>query len=80
MYGADWCSDCRRSKSLLDRLDVGYEYVDVERVEGAADAAKEAASGRMNIPVIVFPDGAVQIEPSDRDLTGKLVELGLTAA
>ncbi|MCB1282471.1 MAG: hypothetical protein KDB18_13195, partial [Salinibacterium sp.] len=29
MYGADWCSDCRRSKKLLDEMDVDYEYVDL---------------------------------------------------
>ena len=30
MLGADWCPDCRRSKALLDRLGVAYEYVDLE--------------------------------------------------
>jgi mycoredoxin len=79
MYGADWCSDCRRSKSVLDRLEVEYDYIDIERVDGAADAARDAAKGRMNIPVIVFPDGAVQIEPTDPELSGKLAELGLAA-
>jgi len=80
MYGADWCSDCRRSKALLDRLDVAYDYIDIERVDGAADAAQQAANGRMNIPVVVFPDGAVQIEPTDPQLSGKLGELGLVSA
>jgi len=71
MYGADWCSDCRRSKALLDREGVDYEYVDVEQSAEAADAAK-AISGRMNIPVIVFSDGSFQVEPSDAELLAKL--------
>lgn len=75
MYGADWCSDCRRSKSLLDTLDVAYDYVDVEQSAEAADAAR-AVSGRINIPVIVFPDGAFQVEPSNADLTAKLTAVG----
>ena len=71
MYGADWCSDCRRSKALLDREGVDYDYVDVEQSAEAADAAK-AISGRTNIPVIAFPDGSFQVEPSDAELLAKL--------
>ena len=29
-YGAQWCGDCRRSKSLMDTLNVGYDEFDVE--------------------------------------------------
>ena len=71
MYGADWCSDCRRAKALLDREGVDYDYVDVEQSAGAADAAR-AISGRTNIPVIAFPDGSFQVEPSDAELLAKL--------
>jgi mycoredoxin len=75
MFGADWCSDCRRSKGLLDSLGVDYDYVDVEAdVEGADRAF--AVSGRTSIPVIVFPDGAHQVEPTNADLTAKLQEVG----
>lgn len=76
MYGAGWCSDCRRSKALLDGLGVEYTYVDVEESAEAADAAR-AISGRTNIPVIVFPDGAFQVEPSDADLRAKIEALAL---
>ena len=75
MYGAMWCGDCRRSKSLLDTLGVDYDYVDLEEVPEAADVAAELA-GRKNIPVISFPDGAVQVEPTDPQLHAKLTELG----
>ena len=75
MYGADWCSDCRRSKALLDSKGVVYTYVDVEAVLEGADAAR-AISGRTSIPVISFPDGTHQVEPSNADLEAKLVEVG----
>jgi len=74
MYGAEWCSDCRRSKKLLDDTGVSYEYIDLEVVPEAADAAL-AISGRTNIPVIVFSDGTHQVEPSNADLEAKLAEL-----
>ncbi|SDN72616.1 Glutaredoxin [Cryobacterium flavum] len=75
MYGAEWCGDCRRSKSLLDRLEVDYDYVDLLLVEDGADRAR-AISGRTNIPVIVFPDDTHMVEPSDAEVRTKLTQLG----
>ena len=75
MYGADWCRDCRRSEALLNQLGVDWVKVDVEQSAEAAETAK-SISGRMNIPVVHFPDGSFQVEPSDADLKAKLEELG----
>lgn len=74
MYGADWCSDCRRSKKLLDEMGVDYEYVDLVADPAAADRAK-AISGRTSIPVIAFSDGTHLVEPSDAELRGKVEAL-----
>lgn len=71
MFGADWCSDCRRSKKLLDGLGIDYDYVDVEAEKDGADRAF-AVSGRKQIPVIVFPDGTHLVEPTDAELSAKL--------
>lgn len=71
VYGADWCSDCRRSKALLDTEGVDYTWIDVEADESAAAKAL-AISGRTSIPVVVFPDGAYLVEPSDEALKAKL--------
>ena len=71
MYGAEWCSDCRRSKKLLDEKGVAYEYIDLEAVPEAAEAAL-AISGRTNIPVISFADGSHLVEPSNAELEAKL--------
>ena len=76
MFGAEWCRDCRRSKALLEKLGVDYDYIDLEAVDDGADRAK-AISGRTNIPVVVFPDGSHQVEPTDADLQAKLEELAL---
>ena len=73
MYGAEWCSDCRRSKRLLDARGVDYDYVDLETVADGADRAK-AISGRTQIPVVVFPDGTHFTEPTDAELVAKLDE------
>ncbi len=76
MYGADWCRDCRRTKAQLDDLGLAYDYVDVEHDDDAAEEAKRI-SGRMNIPVVVFPDGSHQVEPSNAEVEAKLAELAL---
>ena len=75
MFGAEWCGDCRRSKKLLDVLNVDYDYVDLESVDDGADRA-HAISGRTRIPVIVFPDGTHVVEPSDSTLHAKLTAFG----
>ena len=75
-YGADWCSDCRRSKTLLNTLAVQYEMKDVEQsLEFTAEA--EAIAGRKNIPVVLFKDGTHLVEPSDAELKAALAERGL---
>lgn len=71
MYGADWCRDCRRTESLLNDLGVEWTKVDVETSAEAA-ATAQSISGRMNIPVVVFPDGSHLVEPSDAAVREKL--------
>lgn len=77
-YGAEWCSDCRRSKKLMDTL--GVDYVEVNVEESADNAAKaEAIAGRKNIPVIQFEDGVFLVEPSDADLFAELKVRGIVS-
>ena len=71
MFGADWCGDCRRAKTLLDTAKIDYDYIDLVEHEDEAKTA-EAISGRKNIPVIVFPDGSFLVEPSNDELVAKL--------
>lgn len=80
VYGADWCSDCRRSTRLLDRLGVAYSYVDLESDPAQTAEVVRRNDGRRSIPVIVFADDTHLTEPSDPALTAKLREVGLLAA
>ena len=75
-YGAQWCGDCRRSKSLMDTLNVDYDEFDVEESKENAEKA-QAISGRTNIPVIRFKDGTLLVEPSDAILHAELKVRGL---
>ncbi len=77
MYSADWCGDCRRSKRLLDELNVIYTVIDIEADQAAADKVIEINGGMRSIPVIIFADGTHMTEPSDIDLKAKLTSLGI---
>lgn len=76
-YGAAWCGDCRRSKALLDSLNVKYNYIDVEADESASEKVIAINNGMRSIPVIVFEDGTHLTEPSDPDLKAKLQSLSV---
>ncbi|HWS50992.1 MAG TPA: glutaredoxin domain-containing protein [Microbacterium sp.] len=76
VFGADWCRDCIRTKKQLDQLGVEYTYIDLVAEPAAADVARDI-SGRMNIPVVVYPDASHHVEPSNSDVESKLRELAL---
>ena len=76
VYGADWCGDCRRTKTQLESLGVVFEYLDVEHDDALRERAIEIA-GVQSIPVVVFPDGTHMIEPSNPAMQEKLTELDL---
>lgn len=77
MYSAGWCADCRRSKRLMDELNVAYTIIDVENDLSAAAKVQEINGGAQSIPVIVFEDGTHLTEPSDIQLKAKLSALGI---
>lgn len=71
VYGKPECVDFLRSKALLDRLGVEFEWHDILASAEDADRAREISGGASS-PVIVFADGTHQVEPSDVDLSVKL--------
>ena len=76
MFGTTTCADCNRSKKVLETSGVHYDFIDLEVVTEAAAMAEKLA-GRKSTPVLSFPDGSVQVEPTDAELSAKLAELGL---
>ena len=78
VYGADWCADCRRSKSFLDERKVTYSYVDLEDDPESIEEVLLRNDGRRVIPTIVFADGSHLSEPTNTQLATKLDESGPT--
>jgi thioredoxin reductase (NADPH) len=72
LYGTGWCPDCKRSKQFFGEQRVPYAYVDVDADAEAMSFVEKTNNGMRSIPTIIFPDGAVLVEPSNAQLAEKL--------
>ncbi|MBM4424944.1 MAG: pyridine nucleotide-disulfide oxidoreductase [Chloroflexi bacterium] len=72
VYGATWCSDCKRAKKFLGEQRVHYNWVDIEQNPAGEAFVVQANNGKRIIPTIVFEDGSWLAEPSNAELAAKL--------
>jgi thioredoxin reductase (NADPH) len=72
VYGAPWCSDCKRAKKFLGEQRVHYNWVDVEQDDAGLKLVEQVNHGKRIIPTIVFDDGSTLVEPSNAQLAAKL--------
>lgn len=59
VYTAPWCRDCREAKRFLEKHNIPYKEIDIERVPGAADQV-QANVGKKAIPQFVIDGKWVQ--------------------
>ncbi|SHF81551.1 mycoredoxin [Jatrophihabitans endophyticus] len=72
MYTTTWCGFCARLKAGLAREGIGYDEVDIERVDGAAEVVESANGGNRTVPTVVFDDGTALTNPSVAQVKAKL--------
>ena len=72
LIGADWCPDCRRSKTFLGQHRIAYDYINMELFPEAQAEVERINGGKRVIPTIIFPDGSFLVEPSNDELADKL--------
>jgi thioredoxin reductase (NADPH) len=72
VYGATWCSDCKRAKKFLGEQRIHYEWVDIEKEPSSQEIVERYNSGKRIIPTIVFEDGSILVEPTNAELAAKL--------
>jgi thioredoxin reductase (NADPH) len=72
VYGATWCSDCKRAKKFLGEQRVHYNWVDIERDPSGEELVERLNNGKRIIPTIVFEDGSTLVEPTNAELAAKL--------
>ena len=72
IYGTTWCGDCHRSKDFFDRNNIQYVWINIEDDDVAKEKAIALNNGIQKVPVIVFPDNSVLVEPTNIELEDKL--------
>jgi thioredoxin reductase (NADPH) len=72
VYSTVWCPDCKRAKRFLGEQRVPYVNIDIEKDAEAMAFVEKVNDGKRIIPTIVFPDGAMLVEPSNAELAKKL--------
>ena len=74
-YITNWCPDCSRARRVLQRSGVPFDEIDIEKVEGAEAAMREANGGSGKVPTLILQSEnrrTVLIEPGDRELAETL--------
>lgn len=64
MYSTSWCGYCHRLKSQLDREGIGYQVIDIEHDDTAAEFVRSVNGGNQTVPTIRFPDGSALTNPT----------------
>ncbi len=75
MYTTQWCAFCRRLKSQLARDGITMTEVDIERDPAAAEYVMSVNGGNQTVPTVVFPDGAVLVNPSAVQVKKRMADL-----
>jgi len=74
MYTTKVCADCLRAKAFFEAHGIHFIQIGIEGDEQATRFISELNHGMHSVPTIVFPDGAVLVEPSWEELRGRLLQ------
>jgi len=72
MYSTTWCGYCRRLKTQLDSVGIGYVEVNIEHDADAAAYIEAVNGGNQTVPTVLFPDGSSATNPSLAEVTARL--------
>jgi mycoredoxin len=71
IYGTTWCGDCKRTRAFLDRNQIPYQWVDIDRDAEARAFVEKVNHGNRSVPTILFPNGDLLVEPSTLQLMNR---------
>ncbi|HJM17246.1 MAG TPA: glutaredoxin family protein [Candidatus Poseidoniia archaeon] len=72
MYGTPTCKDCVIAKQVFQELGTDYEFINIVNDEKATQKAIELNNGVRRIPVILFADNSILVEPNGEELKAKM--------
>ncbi len=75
VFGSQWCGDTLRALRILDKRNIAYEWIDIDRDKAGEEIVKNLNKAYRSVPTIVFPDKSILVEPSNQQLNEKLDQL-----
>ncbi|MFN2174785.1 MAG: glutaredoxin domain-containing protein [Anaerolineales bacterium] len=71
-YGVKWCWQSRRARHLLDKHNVPYKFVNIDKDKDGELFVLKTNKGMRSVPTIVFEDGSILVEPTNSQIEEKL--------
>lgn len=75
VYGTNWCWDCKRARRILNQYEIPFDFINIDNDPKAEQFVLDTNRGMRSVPTIVFPDGSLLVEPSNKELESKLKTL-----
>ena len=72
MYGTPTCGDCVIAKQVFNENGMAFDFINIADSEEDTKKAIELNNGVRRIPVIIFEDGSILVEPSRHELLIKI--------
>jgi mycoredoxin len=72
LYGTTWCYDTRRARNALESRKIPFRWVDIDKDPEGRTFVMSVNHGNRSVPTLLFPDGSVLTEPSEKELSAKL--------
>jgi mycoredoxin len=72
VYATNWCWDCARTRRFLDEHHVAYRWIDIDHDREAEALVRKVNRSNRSVPTLIFPDGSMLVEPSNRQLAQHL--------
>jgi glutaredoxin len=76
VYGTDWCEDTQMTRDHLGKLDIPYQYINIEQDQEACTWVKQVNRGKQKTPTVDI-DGHILVEPDNAALEKALRANGL---
>lgn len=72
VYGTPTCGDCIVAKQVFNENNINFDFINIADSEEDTKKAIELNNGMRRVPVIVFEDGSILVEPSRHELLLKI--------
>jgi len=72
VYGTPMCGDCIAAKQVFNEKNIEFDFINIADSEEDTKKAIELNNGVRRIPVIVFEDSSILVEPSRDELLLKI--------